>query len=568
MGRRRTACQICAAIKSLCSQGRPCTRCMRLTLPCTYSEDDPAPTATGARRPPKTGYTRSKRGCVNCRQRRKKCDELQPTCGDCQRLHLVCTTRSREDSGAVAPHASDITSPSFGETDDSQSPQAPSPAWASALANVFEGHLLSSQFADWIALIDHEHRSGSEKHANLANSAALVDLPIPCEDDEAGLATFLPPTALNNLTGVTPFSLKNWSFGQRHLLNHFLQSVSRSLVVADDEHNPFLRIVVPMVLENHMVRQGLLAVSASHLSRVYPVFKQDLLIHRSLALKALRADIIHHEALKGAVVTTLLLCLAEICEGQSRTWLLHLYGAKALIATADAASLSDEPLATMLELYQYICCLASASSNDVPPMFQPRAEHKAQEIHPLFGIAFSLYSNLPKISQLAIAMKNGSVSDQEIQARAHKIELALQSWVPWEDTQRNRHRAEARAAAFATQWALILRLNQVTKKLRNDDPQITKAANNILSAISLIRSGSEIEAHILFPLFMAGVGSVTKPNRLTVEYRLSIMETTIGFGNISIAHRLLDELWRRSNSGETVDWEELKDSKYPGLVLL
>ncbi len=128
--------------------------------------------------------------------------------------------------------------------------------------------------------------------------------------------------------------------------------------------------------------------------------------------------------------------------------------------------------------------------------------------------------------------------------------------------------AEAQAAAFAMQWAIIIRLLQPTRKLKNDNPQIKKAADNILSALSLIRPGSEIEAHILFPLFMAGVCSMTKPNRMTVEYRLNIMETTIGFGNIKLAHQLLDEIWRRANTGEIVDWEVLMRTKYPGLVLL
>jgi transcriptional activator protein UGA3 len=200
-------------------------------------------------------------------------------------------------------------------------------------------------------------------------------------------------------------------------------------------------------------------------------------------------------------------------------------------------------------------------------MLEAQMSSQSQEVHPLFGTSASLYQTLPSINQIADQRLNGSANEDSIKERAQEIELLLQSWAPPEETSRNRYLAEARAAAFATQWALILRLNQGARRLKSDDPQITKAANNILSALSLIRPGSEIEAHILFPLFMAGVGSITKPNRLTVEYRLSIMETTIGFGNISIAHRLLDELWRRANDGDMVDWEVLMRAKYPGLVL-
>ena len=66
------------------------------------------------------------------------------------------------------------------------------------------------------------------------------------------------------------------------------------------------------------------------------------------------------------------------------------------------------------------------------------------------------------------------------------------------------------------------------------------------------------EAHILFPLFMVDIGSVSKVNRLTVEYRPMVMETTLGFGNIFGAHMLLDTVWQKMNEGQwIVDWEAL-----------
>lgn len=35
--------------------------------------------------------SRCKTGCLCCRLRKKKCDEVKPTCGGCQKLHLICT---------------------------------------------------------------------------------------------------------------------------------------------------------------------------------------------------------------------------------------------------------------------------------------------------------------------------------------------------------------------------------------------------------------------------------------------------------------------------------------------
>jgi transcriptional activator protein UGA3 len=201
-------------------------------------------------------------------------------------------------------------------------------------------------------------------------------------------------------------------------------------------------------------------------------------------------------------------------------WLLHLHGAKALLKNIDAVALEEEPCRAMVDLYNYLCCVTSATTHDVPLPFERRSMPGDSKFYPLFGVAASLYKTFPLISQLK-RMQTLSASIRELEQQAQEIELSLQCWTPHDEPASGTRMAEARAAAFATQWALMLWFKQATKKLPNDDPQITKAANNILSALSLIRPGSEIETRILFPLFMAGVGSVTKPNRLTVEYRLS-----------------------------------------------
>lgn len=148
------------------------------------------------------------------------------------------------------------------------------------------------------------------------------------------------------------------------------------------------------------------------------------------------------------------------------------------------------------------------------------------------------------------------------------IEVDVKSWRPPEIYEETPAFAEARAMGYALQQAITMRLFQITQKLENDHPKMTKISEQILSALSLIRPGSNVECRMLFPLFMAGVSSMTKSHRLTIEYRLNVMETTIGFGCISIAHRILDEIWRKANHGQIMDWEDLMKSKYPGFVFL
>ena len=146
---------------------------------------------------------------------------------------------------------------------------------------------------------------------------------MPCTpDDDAGLDAYLPPTALNNLTGITPATLRPWKVAERHLLNHFLQSVSRALVVVDDNDNPFLSVIVPLALENTTVKHALLALSACHLSQVYPEWGKDVLDHRSRALECLKDEIEDLEHVLWSLAATLLMCLLEVC---TTTRLMHLY---------------------------------------------------------------------------------------------------------------------------------------------------------------------------------------------------------------------------------------------------
>ncbi|KAH8660408.1 fungal-specific transcription factor domain-containing protein [Xylariales sp. PMI_506] len=580
MGRKSTSCRTCQSIKARCTQENPCARCHRLSIPCQYGPGVIPSKGPNHPKHPRTGHktkhTKSATGCLNCRKRRRKCDEKQPTCSDCARLGLECVLQS----GALqpSPTSSSASSPNeslmvdafltSGATSQSQHSNTVSVGASDCSTRL-------SSFSDLLAIIDWDNRISVMKTARLANSTALVSLGIPCAaDDEVGLAMFLPSTALCNLTGVTPQALKTWTIPERHLLNHFLQSVSRAMAITQDRANPWLCVIVPMALESTMVQHALVTLSACHLSKVYPDFSDDVYVHRSIALQSLMKELAGSESSVWALAATLLLCFVEICLGDSRKWLLHLHGARALLDQL-GEHIINSALNSLIEMYNYISCIASVTSALVPGKYGNRLQiahpinttlttPDLELIHPLFGLSESLYECLAQINNLAARCQH--MSSQQVEKDAEEIRLALQVWDPPNPVDASRSFTEARAIGFALQWAADMRLLQVTKQLKNNDPQITKASDNILSALSLIRPGSEMEARILFPLFMAGVGSMTKPNRLTVEYRLDVMESSVGFGNIAIAHQLLDEIWTRANQGETLDWAELMRAKYPGLI--
>lgn len=206
-----------------------------------------------------------------------------------------------------------------------------------------------------------------------------------------------------------------------------------------------------------------------------------------------------------------------------------------------------------------------------PRLFQPQDQVSTHPTHPLYGIAGDIYKLLQRVNRLDFKGKDDSIMEQpsgEAYAEVESIRMGLQNWTPprIEGGTPMQSTAETRAAAVALQWAAMLWLFQKTG--RPDDFDAKTASDSILSTMSLIRPGSQAEAHLLFPLFMAGVVCNSKAGRLAVEYRLSRMEATLGFGNIKAAHRLLEEVWRGANQGDEIDWEWLARTRYPGLVLL
>lgn len=116
----RPVCHRCAQIKQACDGSLPCARCVRLSLPCrprnSVSASDGAESQNGD--VPKARIRRVQTGCLMCKRRKKKCDEIKPRCGDCRRLCLDCAwpperhSRSKAAAAAAAAVAASSTSTS------------------------------------------------------------------------------------------------------------------------------------------------------------------------------------------------------------------------------------------------------------------------------------------------------------------------------------------------------------------------------------------------------------------------------------------------------------------------
>lgn len=191
-------------------------------------------TQTQVRRP---RASRSRAGCLSCKERKKKCDETRPRCSDCRRLNLPCRWWSRSPvSGSVSEL--DRQSPSQG-VPISDTASAPPSGSASGSAS-----------------------------ASAAGHGSNIDWPVQME---------MVVTPVASPGRDMPY-LDNEE--DRSLFNHYLHTVARALsrtANTNSADNPFLTTLVPMAAASDTLTSVLLGLSGCHWRRVYPgIWKRAL----------------------------------------------------------------------------------------------------------------------------------------------------------------------------------------------------------------------------------------------------------------------------------------------------
>lgn len=84
-----SVCKRCAQMKQACDRFRPCFRCKALKVGC-YSPaavDKDIPHYLGLEKP---RIRKARTGCLLCKKRKQRCDEVKPDCSDCTRLGFKC----------------------------------------------------------------------------------------------------------------------------------------------------------------------------------------------------------------------------------------------------------------------------------------------------------------------------------------------------------------------------------------------------------------------------------------------------------------------------------------------
>lgn len=231
-------------------------------------------------------FSRTRTGCLCCRLRRKKCDEIKPTCSGCLRNEIICQwSTSLETTQARVPHSNSAKS-------------------------------ISTQSASTTSIVSVKPPQ-SEKTITSSSSCSQYKTLTPGMDYTDRYLNSISLGGLARTPSMSSASLLMMP-GSWTLLQHFLSRTANYLTTTPAQ-NAFVTYLLPMAMSDDMIMNSVLALSASHLALASgdAHFKTAALEHHTLACRDHKRRITHivngleAEAVP-LLLTSLLFCLLEV----------------------------------------------------------------------------------------------------------------------------------------------------------------------------------------------------------------------------------------------------------------
>lgn len=475
------------------------------------------------------GYTRQRRGCVTCRQRKKKCDQLYPVCGHCSRLNLLCKREAPRAIKSPLPVAPE--KPSIAHTKVPKAPKA-------------EG--------DWAQGI----------------TRFLGPIPSPCPSH----------ADTDDLVG-----------SRRAMLRYYTVTLA-FLLTTNLENNCFLSVILPMAFECPTLMYAVSAWASSHLALRDDGFKDLSLRHRGYALARLQESIQKSElSTEMCLAVTMVLCSMECISEATDSWYPHLAGAGGAL-TSGQDSLRDPKQSVqstfegrwLLRNFAYHDVMTSVSL-DCRPLITGFywASEDDSLADPYFGFASRILFLISETSTLNADFAEGKATTSEFteigpescnrsssrknfSERARLIEDELQNWICPLDQDGSPLALlgeSYRNAAFIHLYRTLQRhINSHTSILQS---KITTCVETICKLSLDMPEGCLVECTLLFPLFIAGGEAMETSQIETIREKLCAMARSRKFRNVEACLDVLDEVWRRRSDGsrrsncDRVDWLDI-----------
>ncbi|KAL2151790.1 hypothetical protein VTH82DRAFT_6888 [Thermothelomyces myriococcoides] len=216
------------------------------------------------------GYTKSRTGCLRCKQRRVKCDETRPACKACVRHGIECSLSTQPPPATSTPSA---TSAAPNPTAATATGSAPSPQPASSRRS--RSRPVNPNLQPKVGP-QGDNGGGVVAGSETGGPTPAGSLPTPADSQATAPGPDPFPYLTKLATGPPQEDTANWVF-DLELLHHFVTSTYNTILLdpAQPQICHMWQIEVPKQAFVHVfLLHEILAVASYHLAYLRPESRQ------------------------------------------------------------------------------------------------------------------------------------------------------------------------------------------------------------------------------------------------------------------------------------------------------
>jgi transcriptional activator protein UGA3 len=565
---------------------------------------------TKAKQPEKK---RSRSGCISCRKRKKKCDEIKPICTGCLNRNVVC--EYRQIASGMYGNGSEIrieTRLATGSVIRSEivvSPESKQtfPEKISTITNLrtLVGEtvmrILENNFSNLNSLFEHTSlQSKDNEPTNLGDNAtenfpSLDDL-LPIDSDFLNIIFEDQPQYLELFANPTPsipqsLDLKlpvPLTFEELGYFEFYCKSILPNLSILPQEFNYYTKIYIPIAFKEKSVLYTLVAWGCRMRKNINLNFQienreaDNYIVQVNEFINHNEKTLDREKFITNFVCYMLLVCM-EVSFGDTTRWSHYFTCCFNMINKMpgnfryllSACSIEGNLLA---ENFAYFDVLASQSNEN--GTFYPMADYHdlfSQNnttkivhdplqgcIRPLILLIGEVVSMLVEYSSLQISldlpecdrfdviskmMKKSEALDKSI--RFAKPDLSCLQYLDSSDE------LESHLTLFEVyQLSSQIYLRQVIRKLPPVVPEIQVLAYNLKEDLKILITTPKLKNSLAFPMLLLGISAVSPGDRKEIIGMFKSLIQSCGY--LSSYQKLMfvvQKIWDLNNNGSLyVDW--------------
>ncbi|CDO94985.1 unnamed protein product [Kluyveromyces dobzhanskii CBS 2104] len=644
----------------------------------------------------------SKKGCLTCKVRKKRCSEDRPICKDCARLNLECVfpdnlskdqirsykvwlqtelkKKKLKASAVLAAVSSDGIGSGRITESDAENGSAPvngdedpvdihlrsfmSPGSAGSNLHLSPKlHALSPSMLDMVLTEIGSDGSFPQQMGSLLSPgfAALDKMQAPRDDDdnddvEDAKQCSTAVVLSNEFSQQTQLQQNDSSPGNSgkshrihspdpymsqplseplmveldatgmHLYDYYRDHLAQVICIAPAKQNFYLQCFLPMAHKHRGILYGILAWSAHHLSISKSVPALDevgsssrLIMDRDSRFSRLANNYTleslqclyepqvsqDHSSFLYSLAQILVLCGAEICQGDVNRWQIllktgaklikeHIGGSNLISLLTDANSSKFDAIdimtrnwllanfiyhdimgsqTTKFPMNQYETLLLSSSPNFTDWNLQVDSLHGLNRpIFKVLGETTNLIRQM-KAEKVNVSSKNFKIfvfdalklNQQLLNLTPNENGLEILSRCTDDNDNEINYRELSEHLFEIFRLSALIHLKTNVLKVDNNTFEVTFYTKTLLSKLDLVL-GTKLESSLCFPMFICGINCLDQ-DREGIETKFIRYIETYKCRNVVRAHDIMHNVWKMDDEGESVgssgvrerDWMDICD---------